>query len=179
VDAAWKRIEHWLAAHTSASRDALRPPATTASIDRLQRQMSVAFPADLVASLRRHDGGDSGGFTLPPFYRAMTTAQILGDWTATCQAMAGIPTLSSDWFDQAFIPYATAGDGGCLLADQRPGGHGRVGEFYPDSGTDFDRWPASITELLEGTARSLETGKPYAGRYRPEVAGGILRWEIV
>lgn len=84
-----------------------------------------------------------------------------------------------EWWHRAFVPFATAGDGGCLLVDQRPGGHGRVGESYPEDGTGFDRWPASVVELLEGVAQALESGKPYAGRYRPVVnAGGRLDWEV-
>jgi hypothetical protein len=44
----------------------------------------------------------------------------------------------------------------------------------------FDRWPASVTELLEKTARSLESGQPYENRYRPKVdAQGALDWEII
>ncbi|MER5334133.1 hypothetical protein [Micromonospora sp. NPDC002717] len=54
-----------------------------------------------------------------------------------------------------------------------------MGEFYPEEGTGFDGWPASIAELLEGVARSLETGDPYMQHYRPVVnAGGRLDWTI-
>jgi hypothetical protein len=77
------------------------------------------------------------------------------------------------------VPFAQDGSGGCLFTDQRAGGHGRVGEFYPEDGTSFERWPASFVELLEGTAKSLETGRPYAGNYRPKVgADGLLDWDI-
>ena len=178
VDAAWKRIEDWLAAHAAKSRRALRPPAAAARIDRLQRQMAVPFPADLVASLLRHDGVSAMGFILPPLYAPMSTDQILADWTVNCDVMAdnGWP----GWWDPAFVPFASAGDGGDLLADERPGRNGRIGEFYPENGTTFDGWPPSTTQLLEDTARSLETGRPFANRYRPRVAAdGALTWDVV
>ncbi|MER7334717.1 MULTISPECIES: SMI1/KNR4 family protein [unclassified Micromonospora] len=179
VNAAWKRIEKWLATHAPRTRASLRPPAPPERIAALQARMSVAFPADLVASLRRHDGVAAlDGFDLPPFFRPLPLDEIVGDWEVTCSVLAGGP-MDDDWWHRAFVPFATAGDGGCLLVDVRPGGHGRVGEFYPEEGTGFDGWPASIAELLEGVARSLETGDPYMRRYRPVVeTGGHLDWTI-
>ncbi|AVT36936.1 SMI1/KNR4 family protein [Plantactinospora sp. BB1] len=176
VDAAWLRIERWLARHAPRSRASLRPPAASARISALQTRMSVPFPADLVASLRRHDGAND--FDLPPFYRPLSLDQIAADWAVNCKVRSDMP-MDDDWWHPSFVPFASAGDGGSLLVDQRPGGHGRVGEFYPEDGTGFDRWPASVTELLAGVARSLETGEPYAGRYRPTVdAEGRLDWTI-
>jgi cell wall assembly regulator SMI1 len=180
VDAAWKRIEDWLAGHAPKSRRALRPPATAARIDTLQRQMSVPFPPDLVASLRRHDGVSAAGFDLPPFFSPLPADRIAAEWAVNCGVMADLGPDLGTWWHPAFVPFASAGDGGCLLTDQRDGGHGRVGEFYPEDGTSFDGWPASVADLLEGTARSLETGRPYANSYRPKVAAeGVLDWEII
>ncbi|GGN72418.1 hypothetical protein GCM10010112_40680 [Actinoplanes lobatus] len=183
VNRAWQRIERWLAANAPASARGPRPPAGAKRIDELQRRMSVAFPADLVASLRRHDGvAPEARFDLPPFFSPESLDEILGDWRSTCTVLAGVADSwpAEDWWHRQFVPFASAGDGGCLLVDQRPGGHGRVGEFYPEDGTDFARWPASVTELLEDTATALETGRPYDGRYRPTVDGhGLLNWEII
>jgi cell wall assembly regulator SMI1 len=180
VDAAWKRIETWLAEHAPKSRAALRPPASAKHIDEAQRRMSVAFPADLVASLRRHDGVASMGFDLPPFFGPLTVDGMVAERAVTCQVLAEVDAGTDRWWDAEFVPFASAGDGGSLVVDQSPGGHGRVGEFYPEEGTRFERWPASVTELLEKTARSLETGRPYEGRYRPVVdAEGALDWEII
>lgn len=50
---------------------------------------------------------------------------------------------------------------------------------HNEDGTRFERWPASVTELLEKTAQSLETGRPYEDRYRPKVVDGVLDWEIL
>ncbi|MEV0896047.1 SMI1/KNR4 family protein [Actinoplanes sp. NPDC049802] len=180
VNRAWKRIENWLARKAPASARGLRPPADREKLDESQRRMSVAFPADLAASLLRHDGADR--FDLPPFFRPMSLDEILSDWRGTCTVLAGdgASWAPGSWWHPRFVPFAAAGDGGCLLVDQRPGGHGRVGEFYSESGTGFDEWPASVAELLERTATSLETGRPYAGRYRPTVdAAGLLEWKTV
>jgi cell wall assembly regulator SMI1 len=180
VDKAWQRIEKWLAAHAPAGARALRPPASAARIDELQRRMSVAFPPDLVASLRRHDGvSGAAAFTLPPFFAPSPLAGILRDWQVNCEVLADEDMDWTDaWWDKAFVPFAAAGDGGSLVVDQRPGGHGRVGEFYAEDGTSFERWPASVAELLERTATSLETGRPYGGHYTPRVVGGVLDWDI-
>jgi cell wall assembly regulator SMI1 len=178
VDRAWQRIEKWLTANAPVSHDSLRPPASSASIDAAQRRMSVAFPDDLVASLRRHDGGNR--FSLPPFFAPQSADQIYRDWQVNCKVLAAAAGVWAEpWWHPDFVPFAEAGDGGSLVVDQRPGSHGRVGEFYPEDGTNFERWPASIAELLERTATSLETGKPYEGRYRPRVVDGAVDWEIL
>jgi cell wall assembly regulator SMI1 len=178
VDRAWQRIEKWLAASAPVSHGSLGPPASLAAIDEAQRRMSVAFPGDLVASLRRHDGASR--FDLPPFFGPESVEQIYRDWQVNCKVLAGAGNeWPEPWWHPDFVPFADAGDGGSLVVDQRPGGHGRVGEFYAEDGTSFERWPASIAELLERTATSLETGEPYEGRYRPQVTDGVLDWAIL
>jgi cell wall assembly regulator SMI1 len=152
VNAAWKRIEVWLAEHAPATRRSLRPPAAAKTIDAAQRRMSVGFPADLVASL-----------------------------LSLCSAMVdGFGAADSTWWDRAFVPFASSVDGGNLLVDQRPGSHGRVGEFFNEEGVDFKEWPGSVAGLLEKTAASLETGRPFGGSYQPRVTGaGVLEWDII
>lgn len=182
VTKAWQRIEKWLAAHAPAGARVLGRPAPASRIDDVQRRMSVPFPPDLVASLRRHDGLSAGrGFDLPPFFAPSALDGILADWRLKCEILARTgDAWDEPWWDRDFVPFAEAGDGGSLLVDQRPGGHGRVGETFPEDGTSFERWPASVAELLEKTATSLETGRPYEGRYRPRVdQDGMLVWEIV
>jgi hypothetical protein len=158
VDAAWTRIESWLAEYAPAALVSLRPAAGAAQIDDLQREMAVAFPADLVASLRRHDGATAGGFTLPPAYAPEPAARIVADWAVNCDAL----------IDGPLIPFATGTDGARLLA-----GQGRVGEFSVAGGIDFDDWPGSVAALLERTAGSMETGSPDAASVD---ADGVLSW---
>ena len=183
VNAAWKRIEAWLAAKAPASRRSLRPPAAAKEINAAQRRMSVAFPADLVASLRRHDGvtGRATAFTFPSFYDPMPAGRIADEWHLLCTVLADVfGAADSTWWDKDFVPFASSGDGGNLLADQRPGSHGRVGRFFNEDGVSFQEWPGSVAELLEKTADSLETGRPFGNSYRPRVTGaGVLEWDIV
>ncbi|MER7009166.1 SMI1/KNR4 family protein [Dactylosporangium sp. NPDC000555] len=180
VEAAWTRIERWLAAKAPVSYASLRGPAAPQRIAAAQAGMSVAFPPDLVASLRRHDGVEAAAaFTLPPFHRPLPLAQIVATWTVNCRVLADLAP-GPDWWDKGFVPFAADGGGGCLLADQRPGHHGRVGEFDPETGARFERWPASTAELLEDVADALETGSPFDGRYQPTVtAAGELDWTIL
>jgi cell wall assembly regulator SMI1 len=182
VNAAWKRIETWLAKHAPTGRRSLRPPATRKQIDAAQRRMSVAFPADLVASLRRHDGVTSPGFTLPLFYDPMPVAEIPREWLMLCGVLVEVFRADDEvtWWHGKFVPFASAVDGGNLFVDQRPSGGGRVGDFYNEDGVNFDGWPTSLAALLEQTATSLETGRLFAGHYRPEVTReGALDWDVV
>jgi cell wall assembly regulator SMI1 len=182
VNTAWSRIERWLAVHAPATAESLRPPAPAERIAALQARMSVQFSPDLVASLRRHDGVQQRkSFELPPFYRPLPVDEIFGEWEVNCQVLAdmGGGGRGEWWWHPAYVPFAASGDGGCLLVDQRPDRNGRVGEFYPESGTTFTG-PRSFVELLEGVAAALESGTPYAGQYRPVViGGGALDWQIL
>jgi len=63
VDRAWARIETWLKAHAPVSAASLRPPADDEAIADAQRRVGVRLPAELVASLRRHDGVDQEDIT--------------------------------------------------------------------------------------------------------------------
>ncbi|MFE0760385.1 SMI1/KNR4 family protein [Streptomyces smyrnaeus] len=56
VAESWARIDTWLSQHAPLSHARLRPPAFEADIAAAQRALDVTFPADLVASLRCHDG---------------------------------------------------------------------------------------------------------------------------
>jgi cell wall assembly regulator SMI1 len=145
--------------------------------------MAVPFPADLVASLRRHDGVTSTGaaFTFPLFYDPMPVGRIVTARLSLCTSLASVSgAADGSWWAGGFVPFAASLDGGNLLVDQGPGGHGRVGEFFNEVGVSFGQGPASVAELLEKTAASLQTGRPFDNRYRPTVtADGVLDWQIV
>jgi cell wall assembly regulator SMI1 len=182
VDTAWKRIETRLAKHAPTARRSLRPPATHKQIDAAQRRMSVAFPADPVASLRRHDGVTSPGTTLPFFYDPMPIAEIPREWLMLCGVLVEVFRADDEitWWHDKLVPFASSVDSGNLFVDQRRSGGGRVGDFPNEDGVNFDGWPTSFATLLEQTATSLETGRPFAGHYRPEVTReGALDWDIV
>lgn len=183
VDAAWERIEKWLAVKAPESRASLGPGAGIAEIDAAQRRMSVPFPPDLVASLLRHDGtgDDVAGFPLPYMYPLMSVAGTVEAWWERCENTARYYTPGDvPWWDNEYVPFAGADDRGLLVADQRePAVTGRVAEFGREHGVQYGDWPASVAELLEQVATSLETGEPFAGRYRPALAGDRLEWVML
>ncbi|MFD9891711.1 SMI1/KNR4 family protein [Amycolatopsis sp. NPDC059027] len=180
VDAAWARIERWLGAHAPATR--LGPPADLTRLASAQREIGVPFPAELVASLRRHSGFEqigSGTFTFPPFYAPSSIDEIARNAKTLCTVLAE-PVVDSgvgSWWHGQWLPFAEDGGGNSLFLDQR--GHaGRLGEHDNEGSANFDRWPASLTDLLDQTATALETGGPAFGRYPPKVEKGVLDWEI-
>lgn len=176
VGAAWTRIETWLAANAPESFRSLGPPATSAVVDMAQLRMSVAFPPDLAASLMRHDGTGRAASVLAPGFSLMNVMSIVERRVILCQIASGNPDLSGYWWAEGFVPFAEDWGGGHLIVDQRPGNHGRVGEFFDEDGVSFAGQPASVLELLELTATSLETGRPGIGDVRPVVENGYLLW---
>ncbi|OJX95730.1 MAG: hypothetical protein BGO96_08965 [Micrococcales bacterium 73-15] len=64
IEQAWDIIDRVLALRAPAVAATLRGPATDADLDRLVRTVGRDLPADLVASLRVHDGQDNPTFLL-------------------------------------------------------------------------------------------------------------------
>lgn len=65
----WQRIETWLAEHAPRTFDSLRPPASADAISAAADELRMKFPADLVESLRCHDGVSPGARSLPVPWR--------------------------------------------------------------------------------------------------------------
>ncbi|GAA4417511.1 SMI1/KNR4 family protein [Actinokineospora soli] len=162
VDRAWERIEKWLDA-TVPSQVVWNPPAADAAIARAQRAAGHAFPPDLVASLRRHDGVRAAAFTFPPYFVPMSTGEIAADAGKLCAADNG--------WDGRGIPFARDNGGWYLYIDPVSGVH----EHAP-GGTAGTR-DASLAALLERTADVLEGRRTDV--YLPVVgADGELGWRL-
>jgi cell wall assembly regulator SMI1 len=169
VDAAWERIETWLAEHAPVSSAALRPPADDGSIVVAQRAAGVRFPAALVASLRRHDSADpEHAFTFPPFMHPLSAARIADEAEVMCDVLesVGIDGNVESWWHGRYLPVASDHGGDLLFLDGD-----RLGHHYEAGDVAFDG-PAGLTELLEHTADALQGG----GEYRPVVVDGELDW---
>jgi cell wall assembly regulator SMI1 len=180
VNAAWQRIETWLAAHAPASAAALAGPASPAQLGETQQRIGVTLPPELVASLLRHNGmGTGGGDLLPSIYRPVSAADIGGQAKSLCEVLThGQNESVGSWWHGQFVPFAVDGAGDVLFLDQRPGHGGELGESDHEGSVDFSRRPASLTELLEQTATALETGVRTSGDYRAKVTpAGVLTWE--
>ncbi|MGW5050569.1 SMI1/KNR4 family protein [Actinokineospora sp. NPDC004072] len=167
VDRAWERIERWLTDSVPAGV-VWNPPADDVAIVRAQRAAGAAFPPDLVASLRRHDGVRAAGFTFAPFYAPMSTGEIAADAAKLCAADSG--------WDGDGIPIARDNGGWYLYLDAA----GQVREHTP--GAEGGVAAQSYTRLLEATADVLEgrgTTAAAEARYRPVVdADGLLGWRL-
>lgn len=174
VNAAWLRIERWLAANAPVTYRALGSPAPARDIADAQRHMSVSFPADVVASLRRHDGSDDQrDFSVAPGYQVLSVEEMIEDWGSICSAVAEVPRTGAD---RRFVPLASDHGDGLLVADRTR--NGRIGEYTREGGPSFENWPTSFAALLEGTATALETGAPYIDGFFPRVEDGHLGWTL-
>jgi cell wall assembly regulator SMI1 len=183
VNRVWERVEKWLSANAPETAATLAPPASAEQILAAQRQTGVPFPPELIASLRRHNGTGTNmrdGFTLPPFYLPLSAEGIVGEAKVMCDVLGsvGIDGNVGSWWHGQVIPIAFDGGGGNLLLDQRPGRGGRLGDHSEESEMRFERYPRTLTELLELTARSLETRSAVLEHYRPKVVAGALDWDI-
>jgi cell wall assembly regulator SMI1 len=177
VNRAWERIEKWLSAHTHV---VLPPPADPQRIVDMQRQAGAPIPAELVASLLRHDGAPNG-FTLPPFYLPISAQEIGKQAAMMCDVLMSLdlPDDVGSWWHGQYVPFAVDNSGESLFFDERAGHNGRLGEHDNEGEVNFDRWPPTLTELLEQTAEGLETGHTVLNSYRAKVTDGALGWEII
>ncbi|KZB85772.1 SMI1/KNR4 family protein [Amycolatopsis regifaucium] len=182
VNAAWDRVERWLAANAPTTAAALRPAATIARIAETQRKAGVALPAELVAFLLRHDGvsGLGESFALPPFHRLASTETVADEAKVLCEVLlsSGSDDSVGSWWHGQFVPVAVNGGGDGLFLDQRAG-TGRLGSWDHEGSVRFEGWPGTLTELLEQTAAALETGGTVLDGYRPVVTGNrALDWDF-
>jgi cell wall assembly regulator SMI1 len=183
VNRVWERIEKWLTANAPATAATLAKPASDDDISWMQQQIGVPVPPELIAFLRRHNGTGTNmrdGFSLPPFYLPLSTGLIISEAKMMCEVLqsSGSDGSVGNWWHGQVIPIAIDGGGGNLLLDQRPGRGGRLGDHTEESDMMFTVYPPTLTELLEQTATSLETGKVALENYRPKVVGGALDWNL-
>lgn len=185
VNAAWRRIERWLAVNAPNTYRSLRPPATPKRIARAEAAMGTRFPHALKASLLRHDGADSHLGSLMWFvYDPMSVKEIVADWRLNCdvatQGEPGEDRPSEEyvdpqgfWWHGSVVSFAEDSGGDSLVID----GKGRVGEFSHETGLYFtDGWP-SYLHFLEELARTLESGRRWRGFTPSGSPEGDLVWD--
>ncbi len=176
VDEAWDRIEAWLRANAPGSYAELPPPATPGGVQEAQDAVGCAFPAELVASLARHDG--SGEFALPPHHQLYDARLIATEYRVYRRVDQGRRPGQRTWWESRWIPLAADGCGNSLFVSQEPGpSFGRIGDHAKDDGGSFseDGALASLGAFLESTARGLQDG--LWGEHEPCVdEEGFLEW---
>ncbi|MFD8010343.1 SMI1/KNR4 family protein [Streptomyces sp. NPDC058955] len=172
VDAAWDRIDRWLLAHAPRTFASLAPPARDEDIAATERELGVAFPPDLRASLRHHDGVLPG----PEAYRFDNHDRPLG-LRGIVEATRFLRGCAADLDEEAaegywlpcyvqFGSYEATADGVAVDCDPRRDTYGVIGRFFDETGTDF-RTADSLGAYLTAQADALETpGRPvvFAGR---------------
>jgi hypothetical protein len=171
VDASWTRIENWLHAHAPQTFAALGAPASMTAVYVLSNQ-GITLPADMTASLLRHNGvGASAGDLIPPDYDILNLERMAAERARFCDIAHGL------WRPD-FVPVAVGADDTCLLVGmaQAPGG-ATLGTFGSEGSPSFARRGGSWLTLLQDVATALETGT-YRDLYRPVVTpAGVLTWE--
>lgn len=193
VDRSWDRIEAWLARHASVTHGLLRPPALPEAVAAAELRLGVAFPADLKASLLRHDGVELQGGTLTlDFYGPLSGVEDIIGSTERLREIAEDPDLDEDeaeldeeerdeyayWPPERLLITLGIGwqssDG--LFMVTRPGPHqGRIGRYFDETGSTFTAWPG-LRQLLADFAAALEEGTPFYGQ-TPLAHEGRLIWD--
>lgn len=182
VSESWARIEAWLGEHAAATLATLNGPADPAVVATAEQTLGLRLPAELVASLERHDGAGRdratpGRFALAGGYGLMSLKAMLDGWRSTTGLLThlGEEAMVGHWWHPQWVPVCdtVAADG--LIIDMRPGAErGRVGVFLSEDGGHFGRWD-SFGALLAHTADVLE-GRITDDHAVPRTASGRLIW---
>jgi cell wall assembly regulator SMI1 len=179
----WAAIETWLATHAPETLGTLRPPAEPVAVEAAERAIGVTFPADLRASLARHDGATDGPatFQLAGDYQLMRIDDIVPRWRAATDALDHDDRdelIRSGYWHPRWVPFAKTNSVDMLVVDCRPGPtYGAVGIHQEGDGTHFGLW-ADLAALLSDVADALSRDRPIR-HWHPVAYGGRLRWEIV
>ncbi|GAA4606517.1 hypothetical protein GCM10023107_76890 [Actinoplanes octamycinicus] len=180
---AWARIEGWLHECSPATIGLLAGPAEPDLIRAAEEACGVTFPAELVESLRCHDGLAEWGSLLPEADPLGVTEiaeryEIRMDVAADVDGFAVHEPNTEPWWHELWIPFAASG-GDLQVIDLRPGsGRGRLG-FAPnsDAGDFSTAWP-SLGAYLTAVADALERGGTVGLWHPGHAADGTLRWEL-
>ncbi len=195
VEAAWERIETWLAGHAPVTFAALAPPAERAAVAAAEEAIEMPFPEPLRRSLLRHDGTTDYRTLLPPFWRLLNVAEIANSWRMRTDIHGDLWPSDQDeeeddpdadhgpWWHRRWIPFAADDCGDYLVVDERPTARrrGRIGNADHEDGCNFRQGPmwTSLPALLAMTATALETGEQVGGCKPFVTPEGKLDWDIL
>ncbi|MEV0647532.1 SMI1/KNR4 family protein [Phytomonospora sp. NPDC050363] len=182
ITESWQRIEAWLSRHAPGSLAKLAPPATDEAIATAEKAIGVEFPAQLVESLRCHDGLKRWG-NMFPGQPPLEVRRIVAHWKMCMEinedlgedAGEGNANFAEPWWHPLWIPFAEI-DGDSQIIDLRPGpDHGRLGWAVHDNGGDFDEaWP-DLAAYMHAVAEAYYAGGPVEHSY-PYLLGDEVWW---
>ncbi|MGW6198792.1 SMI1/KNR4 family protein [Kribbella sp. NPDC055110] len=176
----WSRIDGWLVRNAPATYGVLAPPATDSELEAAQRV--VALPAEVIESLRCHNGLMSWANLLPEAPPS-SAGQIAENWQLRMDLAADLDGFvvrqpeSEPYWHPAWIPWADA-DGDLQVIDLRPGPErGRLGMAAHDGTGDFTvSWP-DLTSYLSEVVHSLHHGTGVNGWYPYLTTHQELWWD--
>jgi cell wall assembly regulator SMI1 len=161
----WKKIERYLAKARPELLEVLRSPASPGAVEEAARQLGVALPEPLQASLIRHDGMDAE--RLVDLWRLLSLAEIVEEHRglvhlldagefAACSTEHDKKVLDG-WFRRGWIPFAADGFGNLLCVDTEPGPRGKPGQVIEYWQDDAERAAvsASLLAWMRKVARDL------------------------
>ena len=172
ISSLWARFDAWLAAHAPDLATSLRPGATDEQIAATEAVLGVAFPDDVRASYRVHDGQDEDAEPVVPVARELLSlARIDQEWgvwkelldSGTFAEMKGAPMgpIKTDWWNARWIPltYDGSGNHDCLDLDPAEDGHvGQMISFWHDEAGRLLEAP-SFTAWLSALVDGCEAGR--------------------
>ena len=118
VDAAWERIERWLAENHPRGTGVLAPGATEEALHALEETIGRPVPPPLRRSLERHDGQGEGIITLTEGHELLGAACIADEWTML-REVSERNEPDDEWWRPSWVPLTSDGSGNglCLDAD--------------------------------------------------------------
>jgi cell wall assembly regulator SMI1 len=161
----WKVIERWYRRH--ATEIELPRASSEAAINDAEQRLGFAFPSDLRASFKVHDGSDGQGI-LPYGFQLYSVGEIVAErevWMKLANSKS-FATLSPPdvrlvkpvWWNPLWIPISGSGGGDHDIVDTDPDTGGKIGqvlEFSHESGprivvaANFDQWLSNLASGLE------------------------------
>ncbi|HSI62294.1 MAG TPA: SMI1/KNR4 family protein [Candidatus Saccharimonadia bacterium] len=181
----WQRFEAWLLVSAPQAHASLRPGASEAQIEELEKLVGVKFPADIRDSYRLHDGQAREGPWLLDGRELLSLERIAEEWKVWKDLLDGgdfdgissdpDEFVRSDWWHPAWIPlsYDGAGNHDCLdMAPTEKGAVGQIIDFWHDDAARSVK-ATSFTTWLEGLVTGVEVGKyAYSEEYHGIVSVG-------
>lgn len=91
ISRSWQRIERWVT--DTEMLQELPPPATDQDLTKAEQALGLWLPAELRELLLRHNG--SRTFLLPPYFRILSTSDIVREWERRTTSSRTASTLRS------------------------------------------------------------------------------------
>ena len=161
----------------------LAPAAARSAITAAEVELELPFPAELVESLRRHDGLTERVRVLPKA-PPLSVAGIVDQYQERMDIAEDVDGFTphgpdaQPWWHELWLPFA-ASDSGLQVIDLRPGpGYARVGWAPHDNPGDFsEAWP-SLGAYLTNVADALETSGAVAAWHPYLTVRDELWWSL-